>query len=134
MLDKKNNSLEKIFWLSFERKNKFKSEKYSMENIDTSKLVNHYFIDYLFASEDFLYPKNKDAYLNHDTVVYSESFNKLLILQPFAENQEMKFSLWVIDMSFILTSSKSEQSVEFFEKMKAEYFFKIQLSFTSGSK
>lgn len=105
-----------------------------MENIDSSKLVNHYFIDYLFASEDFLYPKNKDAYLNHDTVVYSESFNKLLILQPLAVNQEMKFFLWVIDMGFILASTKAEQSVEFFEKMKAEYFCKIPLSFNSVSK
>ena len=107
-----------------------------MENFDLSKLINHYFIDYLFASEDFKYFKIKEGpYLNHDTIAYKELTNELLILQPSEGLGDFHFYLWTINLNFILEVPKPNQSQEDHLKyLKKEYFKKIRLSFFSLQK
>lgn len=105
-----------------------------MEKLDFSKLINHHFIDYLFASEAFKYHKfNEGPYLNRDTIIHKQTTNELLILQPVILMEDLSLYLWIIDLHFILEDPKSGQNKEeYLKKLKEKYFVKAKIAFTAA--
>ncbi len=103
-----------------------------MEKSDLSKLLNHYFIDYLFATENFQNCQLKDVpYLNHETVAYREKENEILLLQILS-NEQTRFYLWIINLNFMLEPiDEKKPREEYLKQLKEKYFLKVQVSFTS---